>query len=83
MSKRQRMLLVLAEWLSLTATPAFCAMAVWTGLIDVGPVAQLCSAAHASPIGGMATMYLLMGAIHTRPWLRLFAQRDYGAERLA
>jgi hypothetical protein len=37
---------------------------------------MLCSAAQgASPLSGMATMYLLMGAFHSAPWLKLISNR--------
>lgn len=70
-----------ADKLSLMAAPAFCGMAVWTGVIDTNPLAQLCSAAHASPIGGMAAMYLLMAAVHAAPWLRLLADQHHVPQR--
>lgn len=45
------------------------------------PVEILCSAMHASPFFGMATMYGLMSAAHIGPWLRLsFPRRDKADE---
>jgi len=41
-----------------------------------------CRAVHeASPLCGMAAMYLLMSAFHAAPWLRLISGRRSGAER--
>jgi hypothetical protein len=39
-----------------------------------GPLDALCSA-DASPLSGMALMYLLMSAFHLAPWLKLIAGR--------
>ena len=64
-----------ADWLSLAAAPTFAAMALITVALG-GGAEPLCSAAHAgSPFGGMVPMYLLMGAFHSAPWLRLMAGR--------
>jgi hypothetical protein len=59
------------RWLSLAAAPTFAIMALLsaTGAPDV-----LCSSAGASPLAGMMTMYLLMSAFHSAPWLRLIAK---------
>jgi hypothetical protein len=62
-----------AAWLSLAAAPTFAAMALLTGL-GGGPLDALCSA-DASPLSGMALMYLLMSAFHLAPWLKLIAGR--------
>lgn len=62
-----------ADGLALIASPAFAAMAALTHMPDGGPMP--CSAAHASPLGGMATMYLLMSAVHTAPWIRIIHTR--------
>ena len=63
-----------ADWLRLAAAPTFAIMALLVGLLGDGPSAILCSAMpHASPLGGMAPMYLLMSAFHSAPWLRLIA----------
>ena len=60
-------------WLGLAAAPTFGAMALATGLLVGG--AGMCSAAHASVLGGMAPMYGLMAVFHTPPWLKLVASR--------
>jgi hypothetical protein len=60
-----------ADGLALTAAPTFAVMALLTGVLDGGPAAMLCAAAHGSPLGGMVTMYLLMSAFHAGPWLKL------------
>jgi hypothetical protein len=59
-------------WLSLAATPTFALMALLTGI--GGQPGILCSAAHASPLAGMAPMYLLMAAFHSPPWLKLLSR---------
>ena len=50
----------LADWLSLAATPTFAMMALMT-------------MQQGSLWSGMVPMYLLMGAFHSAPWLRLIA----------
>jgi len=60
----------LAEWLCLAATPTFAIMALLTGLGE-SPMDWLCSSGHWAPLNGMVTMYLLMSAFHSRPWLNL------------
>jgi len=59
-----------ADWLGLAAAPTFTAMAILTAAF--GGAEPLCST-PGSLIGGMVPMYLLMGAFHLRPWLRLIA----------
>jgi hypothetical protein len=69
----------IAKWLSLAAAPTFAIMALLTGVLGAGPPAMLCSAAQdASPLGGMVPMYLLMGAFHLAPWLKLISRRRSG-----
>jgi len=64
------------DWLSLAAAPTFAAMALFTGVSGDQPLGMLCGPAHGvSVLGGMAPMYLLMGAFHSTPWLRLIAAR--------
>ena len=58
--------------LSFAAAPTFLIMALLTGVNGSGMSDVLCSAAHgASPLSGMVPMYLLMGAFHSAPWLKL------------
>ena len=51
----------LAKWLGLAATPTFAAMALLTSVLDWGQMEMLCSTGHASALGGMIPMYLLIG----------------------
>jgi hypothetical protein len=62
------------RWLSLAAAPTFAAMALLSATTGGGALAEFCSAAGASPLGGMIAMYLLMSAFHSAPWLRLIAR---------
>jgi hypothetical protein len=65
-----------ADRVSLAAAPGFASMALLTSVFGAGAPETLCSAAHgASPLGGMAPMYLLMSAFHLVPWLKLFGRR--------
>ena len=64
-----------ADWLYLAAAPTFAIMALLTGVFGGAPDV-LCSAAGASPFGGMVPMYLLMSAFHLAPWLKLIAGRS-------
>jgi hypothetical protein len=61
--------------LALAASPTFALMALLSAVLGGGPAELLCSAAHASPLSGMVTMYLLMSAFHAAPWLRLIRAR--------
>jgi hypothetical protein len=64
------------EWLGLAAAPSFAIMALLTGIRDGGMPDMLCAAAHgASPLSGMAPMYMMMSAFHSAPWLRLISRR--------
>jgi hypothetical protein len=59
------------------AAPTFAAMALLTAASGSGGEDILCAAAHrASPLSGMAAMYLLMSAAHLAPWLKLLAGRE-------
>ncbi len=65
-----------ADWLCLAAAPTFALMALLTAVM-AGPQDVLCSALHdATPLGGMAWMYMLMSAFHARPWLKLISRRS-------
>jgi hypothetical protein len=70
------------HWLSLAAAPTFAIMALLTGVLGAGPPDVLCSTAQdASPLSGMAPMYLLMSAFHSAPWLQLIcALRGVGGK---
>jgi hypothetical protein len=69
-------------WLSLAAAPTFAIMAFVTAAFGGGPQDLFCAAAqHASPLNGMAWMYLLMSAFHSAPWLKLMSGRRSGAQR--
>ena len=69
-------------WLSLAAAPTFAIMAFITAAFSGGPQDMFCAAAHqASPLNGMAWMYLLMSAFHSAPWLKLMSGRRSGAQR--
>ena len=60
-----------ADWLSLAAAPTFALMGLLTAVFGRQPD-MLCAALQgASPLSGMAAMYLLMSAFHLAPWLRL------------
>jgi hypothetical protein len=66
---------IAAEWLRFVATPTFAMMALLTAF-DSSQQDVLCAAMqHASPLGGMVPMYLLMAAFHLGPWLRLVSTR--------
>ena len=64
-----------ADWLCLAAAPTFAIMALLTSVVGGDRLDVLCSAAHASPLGGMVPMYLLMSAFHSAPWLKLMSRR--------
>ena len=65
-----------ARWLSLAAAPTFATMALLTATSGgVHPDALCVTGHHASGLGGMVPMYLLMGAFHSAPWLRLVSSR--------
>ena len=66
---------VAAGWLALAAAPTFAVMALLTYLSG-GDADMMCSAARgASPLSGMAPMYLLMSVFHSAPWLKLLCAR--------
>ena len=59
-----------AEWLRLAATPTFAIMALLTALVG-SQMDWLCSSGQGAPLNGMVTMYMLMSAFHSPPWLKL------------
>jgi hypothetical protein len=64
---------VAVDWLGLAAAPAFAIMAFLTAVLGDG-MEPLCSATpFGSLMSGMVPMYLMMGAVHSPPWLRLIA----------
>jgi hypothetical protein len=65
-----------ADWLCLAAAPTFALMAFATLTAGGAPPDIFCVAAQqASPLHGMALMYLLMSAFHMPPWLKLIRGR--------
>ena len=71
-----------ADWLSLSAAPAFAIMALLTAVLGGGQMAMMCGAAQGgSPLSGMVPMYLLMSAVHAAPWLKRISNRRRGARR--
>ena len=68
-----------ADWLRLAAAPTFAAMALITTGGEPMP-AMICAMGRVSPLGGMATMYLLMSAFHLSPWLALLSARRASPE---
>ena len=64
-----------AGWLSLVAAPTFALMALLTGVFGSSAMDMVCSPGHASVLGGMVPMYLLMSTFHSAPWLKLIARR--------
>lgn len=70
-----------AGWLYFAAAPTFATMALITGVFGGGEPDILCSTVnHASPLGGMVPMYLLMSAFHSPPWLKWFSSRRNGLQ---
>ncbi len=63
-----------AEWLRRAAMPIFAILALLTGL-GGSPIDRLCSSEPGAPLSGMVTMYLLMSAFHSPPWLNLICGR--------
>jgi hypothetical protein len=74
---------IAAEWLCFAAAPTFAVVALLTAF-DSGQQDMLCAAMqHASPLGGMVPMYLLMTAFHAGPWLKLTSRRRRMGSRRA
>jgi hypothetical protein len=65
-----------AEWLCLAATPVFVAMAL-AFYLTAGSMGMVCGPMGSSLLGGMGTMYILMGLFHLAPWLKLAAARHH------
>ena len=65
-----------ADLLCLAAAPSFAIMAVLAGAFGGADPNLICSHARgASALGGMVPMYVLMGAFHSTPWLKLISRR--------
>jgi len=62
-----------ADWLALAAAPTFALMGLLTSVLGGAPDLLCAMMQDPSPVGGMATMYLLMSAFHAAPWLRLIS----------
>jgi hypothetical protein len=62
----------IADWLCLAAAPTFALMALLSCL-QGSDASMMCMGA--SPLTGMAAMYLLMSAFHLAPWLRVISGR--------
>ena len=73
-----------ADWLSLVAAPTFAVMALLTACLGGARPAVLCSAINGvSPLTGMVTMYVLMSAFHSMPWLKLVSSWRARTDRVA
>jgi hypothetical protein len=71
------------RWLSLAAAPTFATMALLTSIHGGSMPDMLCSAAQgASPLTGMAAMYVLMSVFHFGPWRRLLFRRRSNAGQM-
>jgi hypothetical protein len=68
-----------ADLLALAAAPTFAIMALLTGILGSGSAEMLCSAMQGSLLSGMTTMYLLMSAFHSAPWLKLVSRLGSGS----
>lgn len=62
----------IADWLCLAAAPTFAVMALLS-CVEGSDASMMCMGVNASPITGMAAMYLLMSAFHLAPWLRVIS----------
>ncbi|HEY2754046.1 hypothetical protein [Phenylobacterium sp.] len=70
-----------ADWLRLAAAPTFAIMALLTGILGAGRGNTLCAGGQDAPaLGGMLTMYLLMSAFHSAPWLKLISGQRGGIQ---
>ena len=60
------------DGLTLAAAPTFAAMALIQAASRSDSMSQMCmTGARASPLAGMAAMYVLMSLFHLPPWLKL------------
>ena len=63
--------------LGLAAAPAFAIMTLLTvARASEWPHAVCSTSMDASPLAGMATMYLMMSVFHLAPWLKLVGRRS-------
>ena len=67
----------MADWLGLAATPTFALMALLTAA-NASTDMACASMPGTFTLDGMVTMYLIMGAFHLPPWLRLLSSRSRG-----
>jgi len=64
------------DGLCLAAAPTFALMALLVGVFGGDQPDLLCLAGHNGPLlGAMVSMYLLMSAFHSAPWLKLISGR--------
>ncbi len=77
--KRARLILNAAQMLALAAAPTFALMALLTLILGGSAPDMRCPAAmqSSSPLSGMISMYMLMSAFHSAPWLKLICNRSY------
>jgi hypothetical protein len=68
-------------WLGLAAAPAFAILALWTALSGTESGMLCMGMPGASPLNGMALMYVLMSIFHAAPWMKLISSRRRGALR--
>jgi hypothetical protein len=71
MLAKQTLAARVAAGIGLAAAPTFGVLA----LLSLGNGANMLCASEISPLGGMAMMYLLMGAVHLAPWLKLISRQ--------
>jgi len=60
--------------LSYAAAPVCLALALATAYFETGMGSACGAMASGSPVGGMATMYMVMAIFHSGPWLRLLSK---------